>query len=182
MRGLVTDYLRLRRAIGALGLLLPPALLLIAGPRESLSAYYHSPARDVFVAALATIAALLLAYRGHDRGDRICSAVAGVALLGVALAPVGGPLDLLHFVSSLVFFAAVAEMCRRFGFGGYRTRTFRVLAWVIVGGVLGAFGSNLLGWSIAPAESVAVIAFGAAWLIKGRALEAIAGSQWPRGT
>ena len=49
----------LRRVVGLLGVLLPLALVVIAGERESISAYYHSPARDVFVGWLVAIAVLL---------------------------------------------------------------------------------------------------------------------------
>jgi hypothetical protein len=171
MNTLVIDCLRLRRAVGALGALLPFALLAIAGPQESLSAYYHTAARDVFVGALCTIAALLAAYRGYDRGDRICSRAAAAALLVVAFSPTGD--DLLgwaHLAGAVVFFLAVAALCWRFGFGGYRVRTFRALAGFIVGAVAASAVCSALGMSIMAAESVAVVAFGAGWLIKGRAL------------
>jgi len=164
---LVIDYLRLRRAVGALGVLLPVALLLVAGPQDSLSAYYATPARDLFVGVLWTIGALLLAYRGHDRGDRIVSAVSGLALLLVAMAPVGGPAHALHVGAAVVFFTSTAAMCERFGRGGYRRRTFLGLgATILLALLAAAAGAPLL-----LAESVAVVAFGAAWLLKGRALE-----------
>ncbi len=169
---LLVDYLRLRRAVGALGVLLPFALLAIAGPRESLSAYYHSPARDVFVGVLCLIAALLAAYHGHDHGDRICSACAAVGLVVVAMCPVGGPAGDLHLAGAAAFFVAVAVLAWRFGFGGYRVRTFRALSAAIVGALVAAAASSALGLPIAIPEAAAVIAFGAAWLIKGRALEA----------
>lgn len=59
MTGLVTDYLRLRRAIGVLGVLLPAALYARAGWQPSISAMYHTEARDLFVGALLVIATLL---------------------------------------------------------------------------------------------------------------------------
>lgn len=168
---LVIDYLRLRRAVGLLGVLLPFILLALAGEQPSLSAYYYTPARDVFVGLLLVIAALLGAYRGYDRGDRICSALAAVSLAVVALVPCGGPLAWLHLGAAGVFFGSVADLCRRFAFGGYRPRTFHALAVVIVAAIVAA----ALGAPLLLAESVAVVAFGAAWAIKGRAIEALVG-------
>jgi uncharacterized membrane protein len=165
------DYLSLRRAVGVLGCLLPWVLIAIAGEQPSLSAYYYTPARDVFVGLLFVIAALLGAYRGYDRGDRICSALAAVALVLVALAPVGGAWHWLHLGAALAFFLAVAELCRRFAFGGYRPRTFHTLAGVIWLALVAA----VLGAPLLLAEAVAVVAFGVAWLVKGRSIEALAG-------
>ncbi|HRI16885.1 MAG TPA: hypothetical protein PL196_00025 [Burkholderiaceae bacterium] len=170
MQPLLIDYLRLRRAVGALGVLLPFALLAIAGPRESLSAYYYSPARDVLVGVLCIVAALLAAYRGHDRGDRICSATAAVGLVVVALFPTGGATHAVHLAGAGLFFAAVVALCERFGRGGYRPRTFLSLGAVMAAALLaGAPGAPRM-----LCESVAVVAFGAEWMVKGRALEAMA--------
>lgn len=170
---LVIDYMRLRLAIGVLGVLLPFVLAAVAGERESISAYYHSPARDVFVGALTAIACLLLAYRGYDRGDRICSALGGLGLLVVAYVPTGGATGPYHLGGALVFFGSVAVLADRFGLGGQR-RTFRSLACVIAGGIVWALVAGVSGGSIYLPESVAVVAFGAAWLRKGRLLEAFA--------
>lgn len=164
MNLLAVDFLRLRRAVGVLGVLLVPLLIALAGLQPSISAYYDTGARDVFVIALGSVALLLAAYRGYDRGDRICSAVASVALFGVALVPVSGPLPMLHYAAAVTFFGASAVLAWRFGFGGYRVRTFRALAGVIVLAlVAGAAGAPLL-----LVESAAVVAFGGAWLAKGR--------------
>lgn len=173
---LVVDYLTLRRAVGLLGLALPLLLLAIAGPQESLSAYYHSPARllgvvsarDVFVVVLALVAALLAVYRGYDRGDRVCARVAAAALALVALVPVGGHTGLAHELLAVVFFVASATLCVRFGYGGYRVKTFRALAGVIVL----ALAAAAAGAPLLLVEAVAVWAFGLAWLLKGKALEA----------
>lgn len=51
--GLVIDYMRLRLAIGVLGVLLPFVLVAVAGERESISAYYHSPVAWATVAGVA---------------------------------------------------------------------------------------------------------------------------------
>ena len=171
---LLISHLRLRRWVGWLGVLLVPVLLAIAGPRESISAYYHSPARDVFVGVLALIAGLLAAYRGHDAGDRRCSGAAAAGLLLVAMCPVGSPLfGPVHTAGAVVFFGAVAALAWRFGFGGYRVRTFRGLAVGIAASLGAAVLCSVLGLPIVAPEAAGVVLFGAAWLVKGRAWEAL---------
>ena len=167
-------HLRLRRWVGWLGATLPLVLLAIAGPRESISAYYHSPARDVFVGQLVLIAGLLAAYRGHDAGDRRCSAAAAAGLLLVALCPAGAPLfGPVHTAGAVVFFVAVAMLAARFGRGGYRPRTFRALAGGIAASLAAAALCSALGLPIVVPEAAGVVLFWAAWLIKGRAIEAL---------
>src|SRR4051794_1784023 len=71
-RTLVISYLGVRRAIGAVGLLLPvllgPVGWLVLGVeiQDDMSSYYHTPLRDVFVGALCTIGVFLFCYRGYD--------------------------------------------------------------------------------------------------------------------
>lgn len=92
------SYVAMRTVVGALGLAVPIVLVLgeavISGwsritVRGSLSAYYHSPMQDFFVASLCVIAFLLMTYMaGHTRTrDFWFSLVAGVALLGVVFFP-----------------------------------------------------------------------------------------------
>lgn len=91
---------RLRRAIGLIGMMLPLVLAIgemtIVGratARGSLSAYYHSSIRDLFVASLAAIGVFLMAYRVGPlwNADWVLSTVAGAAALGVALLPCHQP-------------------------------------------------------------------------------------------
>jgi len=71
-RTLVIFYLGVRRAIGAVGLLLPillgPVGWLVFGIdiQDNMSSYYHTILRDVFVGALCTIGVFLFCYRGYD--------------------------------------------------------------------------------------------------------------------
>ncbi len=167
---MITEY-PLRRAVGIVGLALPLVLFSIAGPRESLSAYYFSPARDVFVGLLFLLGGMLWAYRGHDHGDRVCSAVASVGLAVVALAPTGdGIAGKAHLAGAGAFFLASAFLADRFGRGGYRPRTFRALGL----GIVASLGTVILGVPVVLAEAGALVCFGAAWMVKGRALEALA--------
>ena len=96
------SYLFMRAMIGAIGVALPFALVLFDGlmfsgepfPRDSLSAYYYSGVRDVFVGALCATAVFLLTYKVVEKNlDNTLSLVAGLAVLGVALFPTGTPSD-----------------------------------------------------------------------------------------
>jgi hypothetical protein len=96
---LVGSYLGIRLVIGIVGLLLPWALIVIDWQfmtegrqiRGSMSAYYHSPARDLFVGGLVAIGGFLLLYMtGRWRTwEFSLSSVAGLAVWTVAFFPTG---------------------------------------------------------------------------------------------
>lgn len=95
------SYLLTRLVVGVVGVLLPTLLFVLDGfvlrgglqVRGSLSAYYHSGARDLFVGTLCVTGFLLLTYMASQRStwDFRLSSVAGVAALGVALLPTTRP-------------------------------------------------------------------------------------------
>ena len=87
---LVHSYLFLRRAIGFIGIGLP--VVLVVGVLlvdheflDSISGYYYSPMRGVFVGAMCAVGAFLLSYRGYDRLDNLTATAAGVAAVAVRL-------------------------------------------------------------------------------------------------
>ena len=97
---LVLSFLSVRRAIGALGFFLPVALALyglIAGDlRASMSAYFYSPMREIFVGTLCAQAVFLWSYEGYrDPGrmitDKLVARIASVAAALIALAPTNPP-------------------------------------------------------------------------------------------
>lgn len=195
---LVHSYLFLRRAIGFIGIGLP--VVLVVGVLlveqeflDSISGYYYSPMRDVFVGSMCAVGAFLLSYRGYDRLDDITSAAAGVAAVGVALfpttpkdshTPFQGVIGVVHLVFAAVFFLALAYFClvlftksdkehptpRKL----QRNRVYVVSGWVILGCLALIVVVNLLPhtelhlalWL----ESAAILAFGLAWLTKGEAI------------
>ena len=93
-RSLVLSYLTLRKAIGILGVALPFVLALGAlivfqtGLQSSLSSYYHTGMRDVFVGTLCAIGVFLLSYQGHHRSDNIAGNLGCIFAVGVALFPI----------------------------------------------------------------------------------------------
>lgn len=91
------SYRTMRLVVGGLGIGLP--IFLIIGEaaflrgsvlvRGSLSAYYHSPMQDVFVAGLCVIGFLLATYMAgeYKTVDFWASLIAGIAVIGVVFFP-----------------------------------------------------------------------------------------------
>ena len=90
------SYLYLRKAVGFLGLSLPIVLVLgsvLVGNCEeiqsSISDYYHTLMRDIFVGIICAIALFLFSYKGYedDKQDNIAGTLASLFALGVAIFP-----------------------------------------------------------------------------------------------
>lgn len=91
-------YLLLRVIVGVVGILLPLGLLLLdrwvfrdsADARGSLSAYYYSGGRELFVAGLVLMGTVLGTYKMFEWNlDNLLSFLAGVAAVLVAFLPTG---------------------------------------------------------------------------------------------
>src|SRR5262252_3586020 len=205
------SYYALRNAIGWITLLMPIAVRLGARVFEgiyvtkSISAYYYTGMRDVFVATLVVGGALLVCYRTPKWIDSLIAVPAGLAAIGVGLFPMNPTFaaEILKRFPSM----AVPEQCYTIrGILGYhflfvgtffslafilvffRFRAFtpqrptiekirRNLAYRICGLImLGAFiwigilAFTTDGTSIFWPETIAVVSFAAAWLVKGQTL------------
>jgi hypothetical protein len=196
----VRSYLFLRRAVGVLGISLPivvivgKQLLEGGGLLGSLSGYYYSDLRNVFVGTLCAIGVFLIAYRGYGRLDDIVATVAAIAGIGVALfptspvspSPTEHAIGIAHLVFAGIFFLTLAFFClflftKTDGVPTARKRSRNVI-YRVCGGVMlaslallvvNALFFNAATVSLHPTvwlESLAVIAFGFAWLTKGEAL------------
>ena len=203
---LVLSYLGLRKAIGILGIALPFVLafgaMLLEGPgiQESISYYYYTKMRNIFVGTLCAIAVFLLSYRGYERKDDVAGDMACAFALGVAFFPTtphGNPsstqrlLGGIHLASAAAFFLTLSYFssilftktdptrpptCRKL----QRNRVYRACGLIM----LGAIGLIALHALLPPGitaaldtldpvfwlEAVAVIAFGVSWLTKGEAI------------
>jgi hypothetical protein len=189
---LATNYLYLRQVVGWLGTLLP-LILLTANPIAlsiehsscgwlpgSVSSYYYSPARNIFVGALCALGLFLIAYVGADLGDRVITDLAGVFALGVAFFPttptVTSPASAtcetvsqlssrqqvigdIHAVSSVLFFLFLAWMAIRFTTTDSprpsppqlrRNRIYWICAIVILACVVAEVVTNFLPVSLRP--------------------------------
>ena len=126
---------RERILIGAIGLVLPIVLYLVAAWRPqfpdarwhvlpSISAYYYTGAVAAFVGLLVTLALFLFAYQGYanrwQRIDLIAARVAGAAAIAVAFFPTGKPdnypvtvwwrhwMEYVHSTGAAVLFSSFA--------------------------------------------------------------------------
>lgn len=90
---LVISYLNLRRAIGILGTSFPFILAIGAyligryGIQSSISSYYFTCMRDVFVGILFAVALFLFSYKGYDFIDNLVGNLGALFAIGVAVFP-----------------------------------------------------------------------------------------------
>jgi len=168
----IISYLTLRKAIGYLGMLLAPILvltvLILEGHVEqSISAYYNTAMRDVMVGILITSGAFLISYRGYDLKDNIISWISGISAIGVALFSVYQPI--IHGIFAGVFFLSLAYMAYfQFTLGKSRRNNviYKICAVIILVGAV-ALPTIRFNYSVLIFETVMLLAFGASWLVKG---------------
>lgn len=194
----VISYLELRRTIGILGMSMPFILaggawvFFSIGLQISLSAYYHTPMRDISVGLMFFLSGFLWSYRGYDRRDEIAGKLASVFGWLSVIFPLPKnttPTDIMAVLHN--FLAAVFFMTLIY-FSGFlftkshtgkpltpqklrRNRIYRVCA--VMMGVSLAVGLTLhflpafapfrpLFWG----ETLASEAFGIAWFVKGEGI------------
>ena len=167
---LVISYLTLRKAIGILGIAFPVVLVsgsILAGGCEeiqnSISNYYHTNMRNIFVGILCAVALFLFSYKGYERKDNIAGHLACLFALGVAFFPasVDDPLplcnfpsfikspviSLVHFISAALFFTALSYFSivlftksknkeSRTGRKKKRNRVYRVCGFIMLGCII----------------------------------------------
>ncbi len=125
----VISYLTLRRAVGILGIALP--VILVVGSviacgccniQVSISNYYHTCMRNIFVGIMCVVGFFLFSYTGYDKRDNIAGHIGAVFAIGVALLPTAfkgtahclihplseNPLTgYLHLASAMLFFCVL---------------------------------------------------------------------------
>lgn len=89
---LIMSYLLMRVLIGVIAVLLPFALILANwiighGVQSSVSGYYYTPVRNIFVGSLCAIGVFLISYDGYDLADRTITDVAGLCAICIACFP-----------------------------------------------------------------------------------------------
>jgi hypothetical protein len=131
---LIVSYMVLRRAVGWIGTLLPVVLVVgnaissTASRPDSMSGYYYTGMRNIFVGALCALGVFLGAYDGYDDVDRWMTNIAGFGAIGVALCPTKPAVPRLsasqqvvgdiHLVFAAVTFIALGLMALRFAKAG----------------------------------------------------------------
>jgi hypothetical protein len=206
----VVSYLTLRQMIGWIGLLMPIAVRL--GGRifehihstDSISAYYYTGMRDVFVSTLVLVGILFTCYRTPARRDNVVAIVAGIAAIGIGLFPMDPTYatEILqkypemaedkcyinrgilgyHFLFVAAFFALSFYLVY-FRFSAFtpalpsqqklaRNKIYKVcgLAMLVAFATIGGLAFEHRGASIFWPETLAVVAFAVAWLVKGQTI------------
>lgn len=165
--------------------------------QRSISDYYYTPMGNYLTGSLGAIAAFLICSRGYDRTDEITGYLAGAFTLGVALFPSVNPrsaehtrlqlnIQTAHTAFAALMFLVLAYFClflfckscpeksltrRKL----HRNTIYKVCGLVIVACILVMVSLPLkaVARRLQPidallySESLALMAFGVAWLTKG---------------
>jgi hypothetical protein len=201
---LVLSYLGLRKAIGLIGMTLPFVLafgkMLFESPglQNSVSAYYYTVMRDIFVGSMCAMAMFFMSYRGYGRQDALAGKLACVFALGIALFPVApmgseiarektvGAVHLLcaaSFFLTLAYFSlvlfrktspAMAPTPRKLQRNAvYTACGYTILACLALVVVFHLLPQDTALRGLDPVfwlEALAIVAFGLSWLTKGEAI------------
>jgi len=200
----------MRRLIGILGISLPFIVVLGGfaqsepGVQGSISGYYYTNMRDLFVGILSGVALFLISYKGYERIDDIVANMSGMFALGIIFFPtavysgkavrVGMFLindnisEQIHLTFGALFFLALSFNSlflftrRHPGVMGkekkrrntiYRSCGFVMTLAIVCITVYTMFLRGTIIAAINPVlilESVALLAFGISWLVKGNTL------------
>jgi hypothetical protein len=206
----VRSYVFTRFAIGLLGVVLPPLLVFfepalfdgLPAPRGSLSAYYYSGLREVFVGGLWAIGVFLIVYKFLDFSwESLLSSLAGAAAVLVGVFPTERPGDgvtptpfqvklgedvvtAIHYGAAVAFIALLVPIVLFFARdegrrGHHNWRGFHTVTAVLIlaGAALAAFAGITGGpdKGVLFGEWIAIWAFGASWLVKGAEFETLFG-------
>jgi hypothetical protein len=196
----VLSYLALRKAVGFVALFLPfalaiPWLLCAHVLKSSISGYYYTGMRNLFVGSLCAIAMFMICCRGYDDYDEIAGIFSAVCALGVAFFPTAPDcqvtpyqhnIGIIHWTFAALLFLTLACFCfvlftmsaksktvtpRKL----VRNRVYRICGSVIIVSmilivILNCFKVYYLFGIVGSEflfETTALLAFGVAWLVKG---------------
>lgn len=167
-KNLEISYVQLRQLIGYLGIALPLTCILggkILGKAKlqtTLSGYYFTNMRDVFIGIIIGMSLFLITYKGYERIDQMITSLTGVFGLGIAIFPCNvseGPdmsvgvfqlmsktSNTIHALCALSFFLLLAinsififtmssgrQLTRR---KKYRNLIYRISGFIIIGSIL----------------------------------------------
>ena len=199
---IVLSYLALRKAVGAVALGLPFALSIPLWIlrhhiiQSSISGYYYTGMRNLFVGSLCAIGMFMLCCRGYDLKDEIAGVFSAFCTLGVAFFPTApdsgatprqSHIGIAHYIFAILLFSTLAYFCLvLFKMSAanktmtrkkvQRNRVYTICGYVIIASIsliailkLLLKIDHLVG-NVGTAfffETTALLAFGTAWLTKG---------------
>jgi hypothetical protein len=201
---IVLSYFALRKAVGAVALALPFVLAipywLVANHavESSISGYYYTGMRNLFVGSLCAISMFMLCARGYDIKDEIAGIFSSICALGVAFFPTtpdSHPTErqcevgTAHYIFAALLFLTLAYFClvlfKMMASGKtvtpqkiQRNRVYTVCGYAILASLalivlieVVLKHSYLIGHlgTLFCFETTSLIAFGIAWLTKGEA-------------
>lgn len=195
-------YISLRIGMGVIATIFP--IIIVAGGYlligqellDSMSAYYHSGMRNIFVGFLFAIGAFLYLYKGFSSAENIALNLAGLFAIGIAIFPMSCSGDSgcntftapkLHAICALVFFSCMAYVSwfraddtlsllkieTRIGFKKLYSSLAVLLVLSPLAAIVAAYvtplgqpGKPVVFW----VEAFAIWCFAAYWLTKSREL------------
>lgn len=188
------DYMTLRMLMGVIAFSLPLIVWAIAGMKQpSISHYYYTEARDVFVGMLFIVAAFMLSYNGHAWWHLILSKIASAGAVMVAVFPtaeVGVDQSwesMFHYIGAGLLFGILCIFCfyvfqkkdeKETNMRKIRRKIYKICGSVMLISIV----TILLATKLFPGpfvdesrvvfycESAALFAFGVAWFVSGKAL------------
>ena len=215
---LAEAYRQLQKAVGVIAVLLVPVLVVgnaVWGDgwlEGSISSYYYTPMRNVFVGSLCALAVFFLSYNYRPlpnfRIDNLLSTAASAVTIGVALLPTTSNVGTASGTEKAVGTAHLICRGRPVRHPGrllphpvhedrgappqgrkrVRNTVYRTCGYIIVAAIVLVLVTNLIvrppsSWNaLFWLETVAVLAFGASWLIKSGFLGILADPEEPEAS
>jgi hypothetical protein len=195
----VLSYLALRKAVGVVAIALPfavaiPYWLHAHVLEKSISSYYYTGMRNLFVGSLCAIAMFMLCCRGYDLQDEIAGTFSAICAMGVAFFPTSPDLNptslqkhvgTIHYTFAAPLFLTLAYFCLvlfKLTAPGrqptpqkkqrnlvYTASGIVILVSIALLALLVFVGVDQIGpfGTVFFFETTSLLAFGFAWLIKG---------------
>jgi len=197
----VLSHLELRKAVGVVALA-PPFVLAIPwwflrghALETSISSYYYTGMRNIFVGSLCAISMFMLCCRGYDRKDEIAGIFSALCALGVAFFPTTPDygatprqqdIGTAHYTFAALLFLTLAYFCLVLFKMTSASKTvtrqkllrnlvYTICGYVIIASILAIVILKFLNvtylfanvGSVFWFETTSLLAFGVAWLTKG---------------
>lgn len=188
----VFDYRALRLLMGLIAFTLPFVVILFSSVDDlsSISASYHTKARNVFVGLLFVVSAFFWAYNGHSSKEKWASKGASLMTIFVAMFPTScdkcgtDASSIIHYIAAAILFIILAYFCfvpfrkntkGQKGKKGRRSKIYFICGCIIAGCIVSAGVLPFISDEIKKAfrvtfwaETIGLCTFGFAWIVAGK--------------